>query len=49
MKADPALVAKLDQVAADPEVVFELAFHGDFYVEVDEDGSVRHIPRPEEK
>lgn len=47
MKADTTLTAKIDQVAAEPEVAFELAFYGDFWVEVDEDGSVRHIPRPE--
>lgn len=47
MKPEPAMTATIDQIAAEPEVAFELAFFGDFWIEVDQDGSVRHIPRPE--
>ena len=46
MNTDPRMTGLLDQVAADPAVIFELALYGDFYIEVDQDGSVRHIPRP---
>lgn len=49
MKSEPWLTAKIDQVAADSEAQFQLAFHGDFYIEVDhETGAVCLHPRPEE-
>ena len=49
MNPDPATTARIDQIAARPEVIFELAYYGDFYVAIDDEtGEIEHFPRPEE-
>jgi hypothetical protein len=42
----PHIQARLDQIAAEPDAVFDLAYYGSFYIEVDEDGSMRYMPYP---
>lgn len=42
----PHIRARLDQIAAEPAAAFDIAYYGEFYIEVDEDGTMRHIPYP---
>lgn len=44
---EPWLTAKIDQIAAEDDVILELLVKGDFYIAVDTDGTVTHHPRPE--
>lgn len=41
-------MAKIDQLAATPEGVFQIAYYGDIYVAVNDDGTVELMDRPEE-
>lgn len=46
--SDDSMTAEINRLLGDPAIMFELAFQGDFYIEVGKDGAIRHFPRPED-